>query len=239
MLMSRSALQPSLFDQPPVTKRAKAPPAKTLREQSNVLRTAEILRTVLGLADEQVQEVLEAAGGAHPLARLPEPALLSLPHIGPKRAKLIRAMTEWALLLVAGESEEQPCIRSVADAANLMMLDMSLLEQEEIRVLGLDTKNFVTCRDTVYSGSLNSALVRISEVLRPPILYNCASMIVLHNHPSGDPTPSEDDVRVTELLVESGKLVDIEVLDHIIIGRNRFVSLRERGLGFGEKGEIT
>lgn len=85
---------------------------------------------------------------------------------------------------------------------------------------------------TVYSGSLNSAVVRISEVFREAIRSNSASIAVVHNHPSGDPTPSPEDVRVTEMIAEAGALLDIDVLDHLIIGRNRFVSLKERGLGF-------
>ncbi|MCB0149480.1 MAG: hypothetical protein KDE01_17755, partial [Caldilineaceae bacterium] len=81
-------------------------------------------------------------------------------------------------------------------------------------------------------GNLNTAVVRVGEVFREAIRANCASIIVVHNHPSGDPTPSPEDVRVTEQLVEAGRLLDIEVLDHLVIGRNRYVSLKERGLGF-------
>ncbi len=86
--------------------------------------------------------------------------------------------------------------------------------------------------ETVYRGSLNSAVVRIAELLRLPIALQSASMIMMHNHPSGDPTPSPEDVRITELVKESAKQMDIDLLDHLIIGRNRFVSLKERGLGF-------
>ncbi len=112
------------------------------------------------------------------------------------------------------------------------MLEVSLLEQEQMRAVLLDTKNNVLRVATVYTGSLNTAVVRIGEVFREAIRANCASIIVVHNHPSGDPTPSPEDVRVTEMLVEAGKLLDIAVLDHIVIGRNRYVSLKERGLGF-------
>jgi len=85
---------------------------------------------------------------------------------------------------------------------------------------------------TVYSGSLNTTVVRVAEVSREAIRSNSAGFIVVHNHPSGDPTPSPEDVRVTEMLVEAGALLDISVLDHVVIGRNRYVSLKERGLGF-------
>jgi DNA repair protein RadC len=112
------------------------------------------------------------------------------------------------------------------------MLEMGLLEQEHLRTVLLDTKNHVMRVANVYTGSLNTAVVRVGEVFREAIRANCASIIVVHNHPSGDPTPSPEDVQVTEMMVEAGKLLDIEVLDHLVIGRNRYVSLKERGLGF-------
>ncbi|MCB0125276.1 MAG: hypothetical protein KDE58_23645 [Caldilineaceae bacterium] len=188
--MPDQALQPGLFDQPNEKHAPVRPALAGLREQSRMLRAAEILCAVAGLTEEQALEVIQAAGGVHPLARLPERALQALPHIGKRRAAQIRNLTEWAVLLTEAATEEQPQIRTPTDAANLMMLEMSLLDQEEVRVLGLDTHSFVTCRKTVYRGSLNTALVRIGEILRTPVLHNCAAIIVLHNHPSGDPTPS-------------------------------------------------
>ena len=106
------------------------------------------------------------------------------------------------------------------------------MEQEHLRTVLLDTKNYVTRVTDVYAGSLNAAVVRIGEVFRSAVRANSATIIVAHNHPSGDPTPSPEDIRVTEMIVDAGHLLDINVLDHIIIGRNRFVSLKERGLGF-------
>ncbi|MEZ4614402.1 MAG: JAB domain-containing protein [Caldilineaceae bacterium] len=182
--------QPSLFDQPQPNSPKKPAGTPELREQARRLRAAGILCAVLGVSETEAMEVIEAAGGVHPLARLPERALLSLPHIGKRRAAQLKNLTEWALLLAEIQTEAEPQIRTPADAANLMMLEMSLLDQEEVRVLGLDTHSFVTCRKTVYRGSLNTALVRIGEILRTPVLHNCAAIIVLHNHPSGDPTPS-------------------------------------------------
>ena len=87
---------------------------------------------------------------------------------------------------------------------------------------------------TVYQGSLNTAVVRVGEVFTPALRANAAAIIVVHNHPSNDPTPSPEDVRVTEMLVEAGKLLDVAVLDHVILGKNRYVSLKERGLGFNK-----
>jgi DNA repair protein RadC len=99
----------------------------------------------------------------------------------------------------------------------------------------LDTKNRVLDTPTLYKGSLNTSLIRVGELFREAIRANCASLIVLHNHPSGDPAPSPEDVSITRQIVEAGKLLDVEVLDHLIIGRQRFVSLKERGLGFSER----
>ena len=113
-----------------------------------------------------------------------------------------------------------------------MLAEMSLLEQEHLRLVLLDTKNYVLGIPTVYVGSLNTTMIRIGELFRYALKENCAAVIVAHNHPSGDPSPSPQDCIVNKKIVEAGKLLDIEVLDHIIIGRGRFVSLKERGLGF-------
>ncbi len=109
---------------------------------------------------------------------------------------------------------------------------MAFLEQEHLRVILLDTKNYVQSIHTVYQGNVNTALVRVAEVFREAVRTNSPSLIVAHNHPSGDPTPSPEDIHVTEQIVAAGKLLDVDVLDHLIIGRQRYVSLKERGLGF-------
>ena len=110
---------------------------------------------------------------------------------------------------------------------------MGALEQEELRVIGLDTRNRVQDIVLVYRGSVNSSQVRIGELFKPAIRQNATSLVVVHNHPSGDPTPSPDDVAITRGIVQAGKMLDIEVLEHLVIGRGKFVSLKERGLGFG------
>jgi DNA repair protein RadC len=113
------------------------------------------------------------------------------------------------------------------------MYEMSALEQEELRVISLNTRNRVLRIDTIYRGSVNASQVRVGELFKSAIRSAATAIIVAHNHPSGDPTPSPDDVDVTRVIVEAGKLLDIEVLDHLIIGTGRYVSLKERGLGFG------
>ncbi len=129
-------------------------------------------------------------------------------------------------------AEERPTINSPADAAALVLSEMSLLEKEHLRVLLLDRRNRVLDIVEVYQGSVNSSQVRVGEVFRPAVQRLASAIVVCHNHPSTDPTPSPDDVAVTRALVQAGKLLDIETLDHLVIGGQRWVSLKERGLGF-------
>jgi DNA repair protein RadC len=109
---------------------------------------------------------------------------------------------------------------------------MGGLEQEHLRTLLLDTKNRVLASPTIYVGSVNASIIRVSEIFREAVRENATALIVAHNHPSGDPTPSPEDVHVTRSIVEAGSLLGIDVLDHLVIGHQRFVSLKERGLGF-------
>jgi len=132
-------------------------------------------------------------------------------------------------LLRPGPREQ---IRSPADAAACLMIETGNLSQEQLRVLCLDTKNRIQSMVMVYQGSLNASMVRIAELFREPLRLNSAGIILSHNHPSGDPTPSPEDVFLTRQVVEAGKLLDCELLDHLIIGSGKWVSLRQKGLGF-------
>ncbi|CAI7998973.1 UPF0758 protein Chy400_3887 [Geodia barretti] len=109
---------------------------------------------------------------------------------------------------------------------------MGFLVQEHLRVLLLNTKNEVLATHEIYKGNVNSAVVRVSEVLRPAVRENCPNIIIAHNHPSGDPTPSPEDILVTRQIRTCAEMMDIELLDHVVIGNRRFVSLKERRLGF-------
>ncbi len=152
--------------------------------------------------------------------------------VGPARSARIAAAFELGRLVTITSLVDRPSINSPADAANLVQYEMSILEQEELRVILLDSRNHVMDVVKVYKGSLNSSQVRIGELFKEAIRRNAASLIVIHNHPSGDPTPSPDDIALTRAIVEAGKLIDIEVLDHLVIGTGRFVSMKEKGLGF-------
>ena len=119
--------------------------------------------------------------------------------------------------------------------ANLLIAEMSFLDQEHFRVLLLNTKNQVLGITEVYKGNVNSAVIRASEVFQEAVRSNCPAIILVHNHPSGDPTPRPEDVQVTRQLIEAGKLMVIKVLDHVVIGQaasGGFVSIKEHGLGF-------
>ena len=129
--------------------------------------------------------------------------------------------------------EERPTVNSPADAAALVQYEMSLLEKEHLRVMLLDTRNHVLGIVQVYEGSVNSSQVRVAEIFKDAIARMAPAIIVFHNHPSGDHTPSPDDVAVTRAIVQAGKLLDVSCLDHIVIGQGgSWCSLKERGLGF-------
>jgi DNA repair protein RadC len=136
-----------------------------------------------------------------------------------------------AAILQPGPREQ---IRSPQDCAAMLMVSMGHLDQEELRVVLLDTKNRVQGVETIYRGSLNSAIIRVSEVFKPAVRANAATIIITHNHPSGNADPSTEDILVTRQIIDAGKLLDIECLDHLVIGHGTYVSMRERGLGFAK-----
>lgn len=135
-------------------------------------------------------------------------------------------------ILYNGPAKERPAINSPADAAALVENELSALESEALFVIVLDRRNRVIQIVDLYRGSVSSSQVRVGEIFREPIRLNASAILLAHNHPSGDPTPSPDDVAITRAVVNAGKLLDIEVLDHLVIGLGRWVSLKERGLGF-------
>ncbi len=214
------------------------PRERMLYAGASALSDAELLAIILrvGTHNENVirmaERILTEFGGFVGLARATFEELGQSHGMGEAKATQIKAALEMGRRLTVAAPEERTQVRSPADVANVVMLEMGLLEQEELRVALLDTKNYILRIARIYAGSLNTAVVRIGEVFRAAIRANCAAIIILHNHPSGDPTPSPEDVRVTQMIVEAGRLLDIDVLDHLVIGRNRFVSLKERGLGF-------
>jgi DNA repair protein RadC len=193
-----------------------------------ILRTGTQGENVLHLAEK----LLRDAGGLAGLARMSHGELVRIKGVKEAKAIELQAAIELGRRLIAASPEERPIIHSPADAANLLS-EMGTMEQETMRTLLLDTKNRVLAIPTIYRGSLHTTVIRVAELFKEAVRQNSAALIVAHNHPSGDPTPSPEDVAVTREIVQAGKILDIDVLDHLVIGAGqKFVSLKERGLGF-------
>ena len=189
------------------------PRERLARAGDGALSTVELLAIILrtGVGGENVltlaARLLSRFGGLPGLARASFAELEAERGLGKAKTAQLKAALELGRRILLAAPEDRFIVRSPADVAQLLMAEMAHLEQEHFRV---------------------------GEVFRDAVKRNCAAIIVVHNHPSGDPTPSPEDVEVTCQLAEAGDLLDIEVLDHLIIGQQRFVSLRERGLGFGQ-----
>jgi DNA repair protein RadC len=202
------------------------------------LSTPELLAILLrvGVPGENAvqvgQRLLEKYGGLRGLQKAEYADVCQEHGLGPAKAAQLKAAIELGRRLVAEMPKERPAIHSPADAADLVLYEMGAMEQEELWVIMLDTRNQVIDIPHVYKGSLNSSQVRVGELFASAIRRGAASVIIVHNHPSGDPNPSPDDVAITRAIIQAGKLLDIEVLDHLVIGMGKFVSLKERGLGF-------
>lgn len=214
------------------------PRERLINAGAAALSNAELIAILLrvGRPGENVialsTRLLKEFKGLDGLARASVNDLTQINGISTAKVAQLKAALELGRRLVLTTPDQRPQITCPADAANLLMLQMSGLEQEHLRVLLLDTKNRVLSSPTVYVGNVNSSIIRVGEVFKAAVRENATSLIVAHNHPSGDPTPSPEDVQVTRSMVEAGSLLGIDVLDHLVIGHQRYVSLKERGLGF-------
>ena len=201
---------------------------------SNAELIAILLRT--GVTGESVlnlsTRLLADFGGLSGMARASYGELESLKGISEAKACQLLAAFELGKRLVSLHPEGRPIVKSPQEVFNLLGAEMSFLEQEHLKVILLSTKNEVRSVREIYIGDVNSAVVRVAEVLRPALREDCPSLIVVHNHPSGDPTPSPEDILVTRQVRTSGEMMDIDVLDHIIIGSSGYVSMKEKHLGF-------
>jgi DNA repair protein RadC len=235
--MSRSSVTYRIQDLPAEER----PRERMAANGPQALSAAELLAVLLRTggrghsALQAAHSLLQQTGGLLGLRRTSLSDLCAVPSIGPAKASLILAAVELGRRIAVTEAEEAPTVSSPSAAAALLQYEMGGLEQEHLRTILLDARNRLIRVHEVYRGSLTTSLIRTGEVFREAIRMSAAGMIVAHNHPSGDPSPSPEDLAVTRNLIEAGRLLDIPVLDHIVIGRNRFVSMREQGLGFGEK----
>ncbi len=193
-----------------------------------LLRTGMKGESVLNMSYRLISEF----EGLEKMGRASFSDLCSLNGISEAKACQLLAAFELGRRLVSLSPEERTTINSPRDVYNLLGADMRYREQEHLRVLLVSTNSEVVDNLEIYKGTVNSAAVRVAEVLRPAIRENCPSIIVVHNHPSGDPSPSGPDIMITRQIKQAAELMDIELLDHIVIGGRSFVSMKDRGLGF-------
>ncbi len=219
------------------------PPTERPRERMAArgaagLSSAELIGLLWGSGSRgrSAVDLAEDALGRHDgltgLARATDVELESVPGIGAAKAAQLAAAFELGRRLLADWPAGRWTIRSARDVADRLVLQMGRLEREELRVVVLNTKNVVLRVATVYQGNVSSSLVRVGELFRDAVRLNATGLILVHNHPSGDPTPSPDDLHLTAEALAAGRLLDIGLLDHIVVGHDAWVSLRDRGVSF-------
>jgi DNA repair protein RadC len=213
-------------------------PRERLRDYgAAALSSTELLAILLrvGGANEsalsQAQRLLKRFNGLPGLWRSSFAELCNEKGLGEAKAWQLKAALELGMRLATAAQDARPSVRSPEDIADLVMAEMSLLEQEHIRVLLLDTRNHVIDMPTVYIGSVHTSHVRISDLLSEAIRVKAAGIVLVHNHPSGDPTPSAADAQMTRQLYDATKLMGIELHDHMVVAGGRYVSMRAIGLG--------
>ena len=202
------------------------------------LTTAELIGLLWGSGTsgassvDLATEALARFDGLTGLARASDVELRRLPGIGVVRAAQLLAAFELGRRLLADWPSARWTVRSPHDVAERLVLQMGRLEREELRVVLLNTKNVVLRVSTVYQGNVSASLVRIGELFRDAVRLDASGLILVHNHPSGDPTPSPDDLHLTEETLAAGRLLDVQLLDHLVIGHDAYVSMRDRGIAF-------
>ncbi|WP_163537948.1 DNA repair protein RadC [Gracilibacillus sp. YIM 98692] len=211
------------------------PRERLLEFGPNHLSNQELLAILLGTGTREenvhqlAERVLRHFEGLYSLKEVTIEELMTLKGIGQAKGVNILATVELGKRIHQFKEKEKYVIRSPEDGANFVMEEMYALKQEHFVTMFLNTKNQVVHRQTIFIGSLNASIVHPREVFREAVKRSAASIICAHNHPSGDPSPSQEDIHVTKRLTECGKLIGIELLDHLIIGDHRFVSLKEKG----------
>ena len=212
------------------------PQERLLREGSGVLSDSELLAVLIrtGSGNNNAislsEQLLARVGGLCRLMHATIEEISCIKGIGPVKAAQIKAALELGKRVATRPADKKVKIRSPQDVSDLLMEEMRHLDREHFKALSLDTKNRVICVETVSIGSLNSSIVHPRELFKNPLKRSSAALILVHNHPSGDPTPSSEDIEVTRRLCEVGKILGIEILDHVIIGEKSIVSLREKGI---------
>lgn len=200
------------------------------------LSNTELLAILIGTGTKKetaldlANKILLQTGGLKSFVGLDFVELQAIKGIGLAKGAQLKAAIELSKRIAATTQEVRSVIRSPQDVASLIMEDMRHLDREHFKVLNLNTKNHVLNIENISVGSLNASIVHPRELFKKAIIKSSAAVILLHNHPSGDPTPSREDIDITKRMAEAGKILGIEVLDHVIIGDNKFISLKEQGL---------
>jgi len=212
------------------------PRERLARYGPGMLSTAELLAIILRTGTRQesaihvAQRLLGDLGTVREIVTAGVDQLSRVRGIGPAKAIEIKAALELGRRLLSLSSDDLPVVRDPADVMRLLGGELSQEVQEHFKVVLLDSKNQVRKVVTATIGTLNASLVHPREVFRQAITSACNSVILAHNHPSGDPTPSREDLAVTKQLSEAGAILGIEVLDHVIVGGGRYLSMKQRGL---------
>ncbi|MCH5135741.1 RadC family protein [Clostridium thailandense] len=212
------------------------PRERLLRYGVEALSNSELLAIILrsGSKKESIlnlsSRIIKENGGLNGLLNCTIDDFMSLHGVGRAKATQLIALSELSKRFKSYKDGDEYRIVKPDDAANLVMEDMRHLKQEHLKVIMLNTKNVVIFIKDVSVGSLNSSIVHPREVFCDAIRKNSASIVICHNHPSGDPTPSNEDINVTHRLEECGKLLGIDLLDHIVIGNGAYISLKQKGI---------
>ncbi|GGA36551.1 RadC family protein [Paenibacillus physcomitrellae] len=212
------------------------PRERMMRYGAGALSHAELLAILLRTGTHQesaihvAQKILSKAGEIRGLVDLSLDELMEIKGIGEAKAIQLLAGIEIGRRLARSTRRETLIIRSPKDAADIVMDQLRYLNKEHFICLFLNTKNHLLGQETLSMGSLNASIVHPREVFRAAMKCSSASIVCAHNHPSGDPSPSPEDIQITKRLSEAGAIIGIDVLDHLIIGDGRFVSLKEEGL---------
>jgi DNA repair protein RadC len=210
------------------------PRERLQKHGAEVLNTAELLAIILRTGTtrdnviEMANKLLIKYGGLSGLMSAEFHELCTEYGLGMAKAAQLKAALELGKRLSLLQPDQKVQIKSADEAARLVRLDMMYLDHEEMHILVLDTKNHLIERVKQYKGTVYSSATRTSEIFRPAIIRNCPHIIVCHNHPSGDPTPSPEDMDFTRQLIKAADLLEIDLLDHLVIGNPRYISLRER-----------
>jgi DNA repair protein RadC len=221
---------------------AERPRERLARRGPSALTNGELIGLLWGSgtrgasATDVATEALTRFDGLTGLARASDLVLTRLPGVGPARASQLEAAFELGRRLLADWPAARWTVRSPRDVAERLVLQMGRLEREELRVVLLNTKNVVLRVATVYQGNVSASLVRVGELFRDAVRLDATGLILVHNHPSGDPTPSPDDLHLTAETLAAGRLLDVQLLDHLVIGHDAYVSLRDRGIAFDRAG---